>query len=110
MARTLQSEFPDYPADTLPVIEGFEFEPWHNDACPRFVRRFDDGCELSVFVDYLNPDMRECAGDRFTMTIGDSDGFMLECFTAETLGELLAKVGHHVFKESQQKINSVLSD
>jgi hypothetical protein len=55
-----RSEFPNYPADSLPVLllaSPFTDESYHNDVCPSFVVEMD-GRPVRVFADF--PDM----GDR----------------------------------------------
>jgi len=54
---TWRSEFPDFPAATMPEIPaGFADTSWHNDACPSFT---SDACELRLWVDFLDPAQRE---------------------------------------------------
>lgn len=60
-------EFPDYkPADMPALPAGFEDASWHNDACPSFV---SDPVGLLIWVDYLDPALREFDGKypRFTV-------------------------------------------
>lgn len=55
-----RKEFPDFDPASLPVIPAhWQDESWHNDACPFFVM----GATMGVFVDYVDPAMRECGAD-----------------------------------------------
>jgi len=66
-----QTEFPDFPAADLPAIPaGFEDTSWHNDACPSFT---SDQIGLTIWVDYLDPALRELEGayQRFCVTPQD---------------------------------------
>lgn len=63
---TFETEFPDYPAGTMPSIPaGFEDISWHNDVCPSFEHKAHG---LRLFVDYPDDSMRELpGGERFTL-------------------------------------------
>lgn len=96
--RTLKSEFPDYPESALPAVDGFTFEPWHNDACPRFSWRAENGdCVLTLFVDYPTPTDREDPyTPRFVFTVEDWNGATADAyFCAETEEELRAVLFAH---------------
>jgi len=49
---------------TLPVIDGFIEDSWRNDACPSMI---NEKRGLKLWVDYVNPDLRECSGKRYTL-------------------------------------------
>src|SRR5574337_1507932 len=75
--RTIKSEFPDYDNVEL-SIPPFTCEPWHNDACPRYVWRGDTDdlieCELTLWGDYKDPAKRENDGaTMFYFTVGTTD-------------------------------------
>lgn len=75
--RTIKSEFPDYD-NVKYFIPPFTCEPWHNDMCPRYVWRGDTDdlveCELTLWVDYLDPAKRENDGaTMFYFTVGTTD-------------------------------------
>jgi len=53
-------EFPHYD-DILTLPEGWEDISWHNDACPSFLRQFDN-VEFRIFCDFKDPDLREMHG------------------------------------------------
>ena len=84
--RTIKSEFPDYDGEELHIAP-FVCEPWHNDMCPRYVWRCDDG-EATLWVDYVDPAKREAEGLRFFLNIADPDEETLAGFEAETEDEL----------------------
>jgi hypothetical protein len=44
----VKTEFPDFNEE-LPVIEGFEDQSWHNDACPCLI---NETMHLILYVDY----------------------------------------------------------
>jgi hypothetical protein len=85
----LVKAFPDYDVTTLPVIPvGFVDSSWHNDACPCFVKG-----DLQLFVDYADPDLRECGTDapRFVLVRNDDADVTTLCAT-DDWSELLAAV------------------
>lgn len=90
--RTIKSEFPDYDNDEW-FIPPFACEPWHNDACPRYVWRGDTDdlldCELTLWVDYLSPAKRDDTSEQFVFVVGEQDNnFSHGTFFAETEAEL----------------------
>lgn len=60
VTRSYQTEFPDFDTE-LPTLEGFHDESWHNDACPKLV---SEDRKLGIWVDYLDPDLRESSGGK----------------------------------------------
>jgi hypothetical protein len=62
---TFQTEFTDFPAETLPPIPaGWTDQSWHNDTCPCF----NAGNGNVVFIDYADTDLREWPeSKRFTV-------------------------------------------
>lgn len=86
--RTIKSEFPDYD-NVEYFIPPFTCEPWHNDMCPRYVWRGDTDdlveCELTLWVDYLDPAKRENdGGEMFNFTVSAVDCFPMTVFLAES--------------------------
>lgn len=89
----LSYEFPDYSADSIPqdltnpeflAAHCLESAHWHNDVCPSWVitdetedyLRRQTGAtaqphvaDVRLFVDYLDPEQRECDGKRFFLTV-----------------------------------------
>lgn len=120
--RTIKSEFPDYDGEELHIAP-FVCEPWHNDMCPRYVCRFYDGGEATLWVDYVEYAKREVGGYRFWLAITDPDEEIIESFAGETeaslredlnlwyeeraglkprsmpLGDLMAEVARYILEE-----------
>lgn len=85
---TVDNQFPGYPTDTLPPLDGFEDCSWHNDTCPSWRRD-----NHIVWVDWPNRDDREDPdGQRFIVCPLDEDGCLTEEVTLETdhWGEVVA--------------------
>lgn len=74
-----KTEFPAFPLSDMPELPpGFVDISWHNDACPNF---HNAALGLCVFVDYLNPAMRDYPDtERFTLYRVDENSV-----TAETI-------------------------
>ena len=96
MARTIRSEFPEFPIDSIPaqVLEQWESTAWHNESCPSFVRG-----RWHLFVDYPEVDAREFHAKRFTLSrFRDDDLQMSDCAvvaeseTWEPIAAILAAV------------------
>ena len=85
---TVVNQFPGYPTDTLPSLDGFEDCSWHNDTCPSWRRD-----NYIVWVDWPNDQDRELpGGGRFIVQPVDEDGCLTEEVTLETdhWGEVIA--------------------
>lgn len=68
----INTEFPDYPMDSLPDLTGFEDTSWHNDTCPSFKRD-----NFHVWVDWPDVKDRECQeGTRFVVCKLDNEGYL----------------------------------
>jgi len=85
--RTLYSEFPDWDGaeNDLIVLVPFYFEPWRNDACPKYV--WDDkerhpGVTLTVWVNY-----KRYKGPRIVMT-GEKNGAFYTLVQGDTWDEI----------------------
>lgn len=96
MSRTIRSEFPDFPIDSIPaqVLDQWESTAWHNEACPSFVHG-----RWHLFVDYPDVREREWPEKRFTLSRFRSDDLqMSECAwvcsseTWEPIAAILAAV------------------
>lgn len=121
--RTIQSEFPDYDNVQL-HIPPFVSEPWHNDTCPRYVWRGDTPdlaeCELTLWVDYLDPALRENEGvAMYYFTVGvEGEGRVLIAFWGETEDELRdmlnawyeEHVGYRPDEDVASKLNEAVLD
>lgn len=74
---TYQTAFPDFELDVT-IPDGFVDASWHNDAMPSWVKTFDDGRTLTLFVDYADSNLsewRDCDNYvRFWLYAGDTDG------------------------------------
>lgn len=65
-------EFPDFDF-APPYIEGFEDTSWHNNVSPSFTRKLNDTHSVTLWVDYLDPDRRECGGDQFLVCVHETE-------------------------------------
>lgn len=71
---TVDNQFPGYPTDTLPSLDGFEDCSWHNDTCPSWRRD-----NHIVWVDWPNDQDRDVpGGERFIVVPLDKDGYLVE--------------------------------
>jgi hypothetical protein len=79
---TYKTAFPDFP-EPLPEIEGFEDISFKDDICPSLGKEIEPDVYLTLFVDYPNPEMRECGGYRYKLFIQDvgKDDFL--CVTED---------------------------
>lgn len=86
---TFDREFPDFPAADMPAIpEGFVDVSWKNDSCPSFLN-VDAG--LVLFVDYLDPELREeptCP--RFSLGVWDDGSTGWTLAATDDWAEILA--------------------
>lgn len=48
----------------LPTLKGFIDDSWRNDVCPSLL---NEKLNLKLWVDYVNPNKRECGGMRYTL-------------------------------------------
>lgn len=86
------SEFPDYDG-TLYVPDGWIDNSWHNDVCPRAMKRTnDETIEYSIWQDYVEPSKRERDDVKrylFQIFVGCDNIFSLE---TDSLDEIKALV------------------
>jgi hypothetical protein len=102
-------EFPQFESEIPAVFLAppWTDHSWHNDATPSFSRPFDNGREIHVFVDELDPDKRwECGPDcpRFSVHTTDADGSFDgdgPCFCSDSLAAILDHVGFLVGEVSR---------
>jgi hypothetical protein len=109
-----KTEFPDFESEIPSVFLASPWtdQSWHNDATPSFARSFDDGREIHVYVDELDPAKRDywtARGGvqgplpRFTVRTTDRDGSFDEDegFSSESLAAVLDHVGFLVGEVSR---------
>ena len=89
-------EFPDYDGH-LYIPKGWEDNSWHNDVCPRAMKRTpDETIEYSIWQDYVDPDRRErgSATKRylFQITVGYDNIFNWETDSLEEIKALVNAV------------------
>ena len=104
-----KTEFPDFESEIPPVFLASPWtdQSWHNDATPSFARSFDNGREIHVFVDELDPAKRWEGGPdcpRFSVRTTDHDGsFDTDgpCFASDSLVAVLDHVGFLVGEVSR---------
>ena len=95
--RTLYSEFPDWDGaeNDLIVLVPFYFEPWRNDACPKYVWEDKERCPgvtLTVWVHY-----KRSEGPRIVLT-AEKNGAFHTLIQGETWDEMREKANNvHVF-------------
>lgn len=65
-------EFRDFDFD-IPHLEGFIDTSWHNNVSPSFERKLNETQSVTVWVDYSDPDKRECGGSQFLVIIHLTD-------------------------------------
>lgn len=86
------SEFPDYDG-ALYVPDGWVDNSWHNDVCPRAMKRTsDETIEYSIWQDYVEPSKRERDDVKrylFQIFVGCDNIFSLE---TDSLDEIKALV------------------
>jgi hypothetical protein len=64
-----RKEFPDFDFDIPALPDGFFDTSWHNNVSPSFEHKLTDTHSVTLWVDYLNPDRRECGGSQFLVCI-----------------------------------------
>lgn len=77
--------FDNYDGE-LPKLDGFVDVSWKNDACPSLL---NEEREYKLWVDYVDPNKRECGGMRYTLCAynNNSDQYE-ELYSTESLTEL----------------------
>ena len=60
--------FSNYDGE-LPTLDGFVDDSYKNDACPSM---FNAKRGLKLWVDYVDPERRECGGARYTLCAHDA--------------------------------------
>lgn len=77
--------FKDYDGE-LPTLAGFVDDSWRNDVCPSLL---NEARNLKLWVDYVNPDRRECMGARYTLCeYNENQEWPKEFITTESLDEI----------------------
>ena len=85
-------EFPDYDA-TLPTLDGFVDDSWHNDTCPSLLNKDHN---LKLWCEYANPEFRQ-SDKRFILYYQDieeslNDRFILESDSLDAIKQAIKKV------------------
>jgi hypothetical protein len=70
----------------LPTLDGFVDDSWRNDVCPSML---NEARNLKLWVDYTDPNRRECGGARYTLCEynGNSDQYV-ELLATESLTDI----------------------
>jgi hypothetical protein len=78
--RNWKQQFPSWPDDITALVTeleslGFTDESWGNDACPSFHLRVGNSMVLVVWIDCIDPSMRDCGEQscRFGFSINTCD-------------------------------------
>lgn len=66
----------------LPTLDGFVDDSWQHDACPSM---FNAKRGLKLWVDYVDPNLREVGGARYTLCIAEDS---IELLTTDSLSEI----------------------
>ena len=77
-------EFPDYDS-TLPSLDGFMDNSWHNDTCPSMINTVWD---LVLFCEYEDPNLRECGGKKFALHHSKKDGNIIFITESDSIEEI----------------------
>jgi hypothetical protein len=85
---TYKKAFPDFELD-VEIPAGFNDTSWRNDACPSWE---NPAGSMKLFVDYQQPEDRECGGGRFTLAYLDQDGTIENEFTTDDWAEMTAQI------------------
>ena len=83
-----RKEFPAFDY-TLPTLDGFTDQSWHNDTCPKLVRE-DGDVTVTVWCDYADPDRRENVGLRYAVTVTLPDDNPVEISATDEWESVLA--------------------
>jgi hypothetical protein len=70
------------PFGDMPALAGFVDDSWQHDACPSMI---NEARNLKLWVDYVDPDRRECGGARYTLCAYDTSA---ELFASESLADI----------------------
>jgi hypothetical protein len=77
--------FSNYDGE-LPELAGFVDDSWQNDVCPSLLNIERN---LKLWVDYVDPDRRECGGARYTLCAYDeSEDQYLYLFSSDSLSTI----------------------
>lgn len=92
----------DFDIPTLPI--GFDDCSWKNNICPSFERKYNETEYVTLWVDYANPERRECGGKQFALTILKDDCLcqdVIYLLETDSWDEVLNKV-NELFNEAKQ--------
>jgi len=92
-------EFRNFDFD-IPHLEGFTDVSWHNNVSPSFERKLNETESVTVWVDYLDPDRRECGGSQFLVCIHET----------EDLGTSDVYLETDSWEEVQNAVNQIFKD
>lgn len=122
------TEFPDYPLNELPnLCQAWQDKSWHNDVCPSFVTRIEEGGRTFLAVlwcEYADRSIRELQDQaRFAVAIYDvtddehRDAYYRgdEAFTGigETINDLISNLTEdaaevaHLVKENDEDMEGI---
>jgi hypothetical protein len=69
MRQNYRTEFPHFDFEIPTIPEGFVDSSWHNNVCPSFERKLNDTHSITLWVNYLDENRRECGGFQFVVTV-----------------------------------------
>jgi hypothetical protein len=87
-------EFHNFDFD-IPDIKGFIDASWHNDISPSFERKYSETEYVKFWIDYLDPDKRECGGKQFTVILkpfDDMSNDFIQIIETDSFDEALEKI------------------
>jgi hypothetical protein len=81
-----KNEFPRFD-DTLPTLEGFYDDSWHNDACPSLCKDLGNDRYLKIYIDYKDKERSDFFDvmDEFYFRFGVYLDKPMEEFNAELI-------------------------
>ena len=85
-----KNEFPSFDYALPDLGKGWEDNSWHNDACPSLDYPLEGEEIVRIWFDYADPEMRECGGDRYVLSVGIYGDTLLPILESNDLDEILA--------------------
>jgi len=81
-------EFPDFDYEIPDLGKGWIDSSWHNDTCPSFEYTTKQGVVYRLWIEYLNPDIREVGGSQHVLSKFFNDD-LTPLFESDNLNEVL---------------------
>jgi hypothetical protein len=91
MQQTIKNQIFEAFDDVIEIPEGFIDTTWRNNACPSMAIEIDINTAITIWIDYKNPDLRQCAGKQFIVSMETIDDQFIDHGQFDTLEEALEK-------------------